>query len=120
MVVCDAHRPAACRRPAGDCDVAADRDQHAGAGLVCGCRGRTVGRERLRSRAEIELDAGRYPQRAALVVELDVVPATGRLEGRPYESPVAKLDVEERPVVPDGTQRAADGRIDEALGLLGC
>ena len=75
VVVGDPHRPAAVGGRTRDGDVAAEGDEHAGADRPCDRRRRAVGGERLRSRAEIELDAVRDANRPT---------ALGR--GRPWSS----------------------------------
>ena len=98
-------RPASRRRLSGDRDVAAEAHEHAGPGRVRRCARRAIGGERLRRRAEVELDPSRGAHRAARLAQLDLAPPRGGLERRTEQPPVAGADDGHRPVVAGKPQR---------------
>jgi len=111
----DADRPAAGRRTR-DRDVAAEADED-GARRRGRSRARgAIGRERLRGRAEIELDPRRSPDDAAHGIEVHSVLPRGRHEP---EARAAGGDEGEVAIPPERAQRRADRRVDAAAGRLG-
>ena len=87
VVVRDPQGPASRWGVTGDGDVAAQADQHPASGRHYGRPRRAIGGQRLRGRAEIELDARRNADHAAIRVELDRSPTGDGLKARPEASP---------------------------------
>ena len=113
MVVRDPQGQPPGRGVAGDGDVAAEADQHANSRRDCSRPSRPIGGQRLRGRAEIELDARRNTDRAMIRIELDGSPAGDRPKARPEASAVTKQYLRERAVIAGAAEVGPDGRVDE-------
>lgn len=118
VIVCDADGPAGRRRLARNGDVAAERDENAGAAELGREPGAAVGGERLRGGAEIELDTRRESDRAGPRIDADDPPPGHAFEPGTERVRVALGDDAERRVVPGEAERPADGRVDEAFGRV--
>ena len=80
--------------------------------------GRTVGGERLRGRAEVELHSAWNPNPVRRVIDLDRVPARGAFD--PYaQRRAVGGDAGEVAVVAEDSQRAPDRGIDHSVGRAG-
>src|SRR5579862_2072514 len=99
MVVGNPDRPAALRRGSRDGNVAAERNEHTARGELGSRSGDAVCRERLRGRAEVELDPRRHANLTSVLVELDRTPVPRRLERGLDEPTLAHPHPEVRAVV---------------------
>ncbi len=115
VIVGDQHGPATGWRRTGDGHVAADADHDTGASGGDRRSHGAVDGQGLGRGAEIELDAGRDPDLARPVVELDVSP-WGRARDVDVQRRAVGHDQVEVAVIAQGLHRATKRRIDPTAG----